>query len=46
MFWIILPPVFFLTLIPSAVLFIFIEKPYSLTSRPSSRLQERKVLTG
>jgi exopolysaccharide production protein ExoZ len=45
MFWIILPPVFFLTLIPSAVLFIFIEKPYSLTSRPSSRLQERKVLT-
>ena len=44
MFWMLLPLVFFLTLIPSTVLFIFVEKPYSLTSRPKSRSQERKVL--
>jgi peptidoglycan/LPS O-acetylase OafA/YrhL len=44
MFWMILPPVFLLTLIPSAVLFIFVEKPFSLALRPKSSSQERKVL--
>lgn len=32
-FWILLPVVFVLTLIPSAILFIFIEKPFSLIRR-------------
>ncbi len=31
--WLLLPPVFFLTLLPSAILFIYIEKPYSLVRR-------------
>jgi peptidoglycan/LPS O-acetylase OafA/YrhL len=44
MFWMILPPVFLLTLIPSAVLFIFVEKPFSLALRPKSSSQEQKVL--
>lgn len=33
MLWLLLPPIFFLTLIPSAMLFIYIEKPYSLVRR-------------
>lgn len=44
MFWMLLPVFFFLTLIPSAVLFIFVEKPYSLASSPKRGLQNRKVL--
>jgi len=31
--WMLLPPFFLLTLIPSAVLFIYIEKPYSLVGK-------------
>jgi exopolysaccharide production protein ExoZ len=44
MFWMLLPLFFFLTLIPSTVLFIFVEKPYSLASNPKRALQDRKVL--
>jgi len=44
MFWMLLPLFFFLTLIPSTVLFIFVEKPYSLASNPKRTLQDRKVL--
>ncbi|SHE23223.1 Exopolysaccharide production protein ExoZ [methanotrophic endosymbiont of Bathymodiolus puteoserpentis (Logatchev)] len=33
MLWILLPPIFFLTLIPSSILFIYIEKPYSLVRK-------------
>ena len=32
-FWILLPPFFFITLIPSAFLFVFVEKPYSLLQK-------------
>lgn len=32
-FWLFLPPIFFLTLIPSVILFVYIEKPYSLVRR-------------
>ena len=33
LFWLLLPFVFFLTLIPSSLLFVYIEKPYSLTRK-------------
>jgi len=33
MLWILLPLIFFLTLIPSSMLFIYIEKPYSLVRK-------------
>jgi peptidoglycan/LPS O-acetylase OafA/YrhL len=41
LFWALLVPAFLLTLIPSAALFLWIEKPWSLTSRvrtPSTRV--------
>lgn len=36
MFWLLLPPIFCLTLIPSTMLFIFVEKPYSLMPKPGA----------
>jgi exopolysaccharide production protein ExoZ len=40
-FWLFLPPVFCLTLIPSAVLFVFVEKPYSLTTKQHFSFRDR-----
>jgi len=37
-FWLLLVPVFLASLVPSAVLFIAIEKPISLRARPNVRL--------
>jgi peptidoglycan/LPS O-acetylase OafA/YrhL len=36
LFWVLFPVAFMFTLIPSAVLFIFVEKPYSLVQKPMS----------
>jgi peptidoglycan/LPS O-acetylase OafA/YrhL len=45
MFWLVLPPIFLLTLIPSAILFIFVEKPYSLAPKSKIQAQAGSVLT-
>jgi peptidoglycan/LPS O-acetylase OafA/YrhL len=36
LFWSLLPLAFFITLIPSAILFIFVEKPFSLVRKPTT----------
>jgi len=35
-FWVLLPVAFFISLIPSVMLFIFVEKPFSLAQKPVS----------
>lgn len=37
LFWVLLPPMLFITLIPSTILFVLVEKPYSLRSARPSR---------
>lgn len=45
LFWVALPVIFFLTLIPSAILFIYIEKPFSLVNKTSSESVHMSIET-
>lgn len=46
LFWLLLPIAFAATLVPSAVLFICVEKPYSLIRRPSCKPASHPVQPG
>lgn len=44
-FWVLLPPAFFFTLIPSVMLFVFVEKPFSLACKALPNVEPMNSVT-